>query len=109
MPQEESGRTIPQRRGAAPRSPAPFSPLRHPDREVAMDPVTHLATGLIISQLIPGPSRWWSALAGAIFAVLPDGDYVLAFWDRIAYIRYHRGFTHSIFALALFSLAVAGL
>jgi inner membrane protein len=74
-----------------------------------MDPVTHLATGLIVSQLIPGPSRWWSALAGAIFAVLPDCDYVLAFWDRMTYIRYHRGFTHSIFALPLFALAVAGL
>ncbi len=36
-----------------------------------MDPLTHLATGVICSQLLPAPSRWWAALAGAIFAVLP--------------------------------------
>ncbi len=72
-----------------------------------MDPLTHLATGVICSQLLPAPSRGWAALAGAIFAVLPDVDYFLIFWDRLAFIRYHRGFTHSLAALPLFALAGA--
>lgn len=72
-----------------------------------MDPLTHLTTGVICSQLVPAPSRWWAALAGAIFALLPDIDYFFIFWDRLAFIRYHRGFTHSLVALALFALAGA--
>ena len=72
-----------------------------------MDPLTHLTTGVICSQLLPAPSRWWAAAAGAIFAVLPDVDYFFIFWDRLAFIRYHRGFTHSLVALPLFALAGA--
>ena len=72
-----------------------------------MDPLTHLATGVICSQLLPAPSRWWAAAAGAIFAVLPDVDYFFIYWDRLAFIRYHRGFTHSLVALPLFALAGA--
>ena len=72
-----------------------------------MDPLTHLTTGLICSQLVPAPSRWWAAAAGAIFAVFPDVDYFFIFWDRLAFIRYHRGFTHSLVAVPLFALAGA--
>jgi inner membrane protein len=74
---------------------------------MAVDPLTHLTTGLICSQLLPAPSRWWAAAAGAIFAVLPDADYLCIFWDRLAFIRYHRGFTHSLVAVPLFALAGA--
>ena len=38
---------------------------------------------------------------------LPDVDYFFIFWDRLAFIRYHRGFTHSLVALPLFALAGA--
>jgi inner membrane protein len=72
-----------------------------------VDPLTHLATGVICSQLLPAPSRWWAATAGAVFALLPDVDYFFIFWDRLAFIRYHRGFTHSLVALPLFALAGA--
>jgi inner membrane protein len=72
-----------------------------------MDPLTHVATGVIISQLVKSPSKWWAALAGALFAVLPDLDYFLIFWDRLAFIRYHRAFTHSLVALPLLALAGA--
>lgn len=72
-----------------------------------MDPLTHIATGVICSQLVTSPSRWWAALAGGLFAVLPDLDYVFIFWDRLAFIRYHRGFTHSLAAVPLFALAGA--
>lgn len=72
-----------------------------------MDPLTHVTAGVICSQLVTSPSRWWAALAGALFAVLPDIDYFFIFWDRLAFIRYHRGFTHSLVALPLFALAGA--
>ena len=74
-----------------------------------MDPVTHVAAGVLISQVLPGPSRGWSALAGAAFALLPDIDYFLIFVDRLAFIRHHRGFTHSLAALFLFALLGAAL
>jgi inner membrane protein len=72
-----------------------------------VDPLTHLTTGVICSQLLPAPSRWWAAAAGAALALLPDVDYFCIFWDRLAFIRYHRGFTHSLAALVLFALAGA--
>jgi inner membrane protein len=72
-----------------------------------MDPLTHVAAGVVISQLVRSPSRGWAALAGALFAVLPDLDYFLIFWDRLAFIRYHRGFSHSLVALPLLALAGA--
>jgi inner membrane protein len=72
-----------------------------------MDPLTHVATGVICSQLTPAPSRWWAAAAGVFFALLPDADYFCILWDRLAFIRYHRGFTHSLVALPLFALAGA--
>jgi inner membrane protein len=72
-----------------------------------VDPLTHLATGVICSQLLPAPSRWWAAAAGAFFALLPDVDYFFIYWDRLAFIRYHRGFTHSLVAVPLLALAGA--
>ena len=74
-----------------------------------MDPVTHVAAGVLISQLLPGPARGWSALAGVLFGLLPDIDYFLIFYDRLAFIRHHRGFTHSLLALPLLALLGAGL
>jgi inner membrane protein len=72
-----------------------------------VDPLTHLTTGVICSQLLPAPSRWWAAAAGAVLGLLPDIDYFCIFWDRLAFIRYHRGFTHSLVAVPLFALAIA--
>ncbi len=74
-----------------------------------MDPVTHVAAGALISQVLPGPSRLWSAVAGVTFALLPDIDYFLVYFDRLAFIRHHRGFTHSLLALVLFALLGAGV
>ncbi len=74
-----------------------------------MDPVTHVTAGLLISQLAPGPSRAWSAVAGVIFTLLPDIDWFLVYWDRLAFIRHHRGFSHSLLAVLLFALLVAAL
>jgi inner membrane protein len=74
-----------------------------------MDPVTHVTTGLVLSQLLPLPSRGLAALAGVVFALLPDLDYFLVFQDRLAFIRHHRGFTHSLIAVPLFALLGAAV
>jgi inner membrane protein len=74
-----------------------------------MDPVTHVAAGALIAQVLPGPSRAWTTLAAVGFALLPDIDYFLIFTDRLAFIREHRGFTHSLAALPLLALLGAGL
>ena len=72
-----------------------------------MDPVTHAASGLLLSQLLPSPSRAGAAIAGLALTFLPDVDYFLVFLDRLTFIRYHRGFTHSLLAVPLFALLVA--
>jgi inner membrane protein len=69
-----------------------------------VDPLTHTAAGVAISRLIPTPARKWGLVAGFGFALLPDIDFLWLFLDRLSYIRYHRGFTHSILALGLFAL-----
>jgi inner membrane protein len=74
-----------------------------------VDPLTHVASGVLLSQLMPAPSRGWAALAGVIFSLLPDLDYFLGMHDRLAYIRYHRAFTHSLLAVPLWALLGAGV
>ncbi len=74
-----------------------------------MDPLTHIITGVTLSQLAAPPSKAWAALAGAFFAVLPDLDYFFTLNNRLSYLKHHRGFTHSLPALFLFTLAVAAL
>jgi len=74
-----------------------------------MDPVTHVAVGALLSQLLPSPSPVWSAVAGMSFTLLPDCDYFLIYSDRLAFIRHHRAFSHSLTALPLFALLAAGV
>ncbi len=74
-----------------------------------MDPLTHVAAGVALSQFVPSPSRGWAALAGLFFAILPDLDYVLRFNNPLAYMKHHRGFSHSLIAFLLFLLLIAGL
>lgn len=74
-----------------------------------MDPITHVAAGVLISQLVPMPSRFWGAMAGVAFGLLPDVDYFLAFVDRLSFVRHHRGFTHSLVVLPLLALFGAGV
>lgn len=74
-----------------------------------MDPVTHVVTGVALSQFVAAPSRGWAALAGLLFALLPDFDYVLRFNNPLAYMKYHRGFSHSLLALVLYVIVGASL
>jgi inner membrane protein len=74
-----------------------------------MDPVTHIVTGVALSQFVSAPSRAVAAAAGFLFAILPDLDYITSFNNRLSYLKHHRGFTHSVIALFLFVFLVAGL
>jgi membrane-bound metal-dependent hydrolase YbcI (DUF457 family) len=74
-----------------------------------MDPVTHVVTGVALSQMVPAPARGLAALAGVAYALLPDLDYLLVYHDRLAFLRHHRGFTHSLAGLVLFACLGAGL
>ncbi len=74
-----------------------------------MEPLTHIATGVALSQLVRTPSRAKAALAGFLFAVLPDLDFILTFNDRLSFLKHHRGFSHSLPALLLFTFLGAVL
>ena len=73
-----------------------------------MDPLTHTLSGLAIShagfrQRIGRPA----VLAVTAGALAPDLDHVMALWDQLAAIKYHRGLTHSVFGGVLLALLVA--
>jgi len=65
-----------------------------------MDPVTHAISGMVLRNL--GFNRR-SALFILVFsAVAPDLDYITRFWGLDVFLRYHRGITHGVLALAIF-------
>ncbi|NOZ25244.1 MAG: metal-dependent hydrolase [Nitrospirae bacterium] len=71
-----------------------------------MDPATHILTGTLLSRCFP---KRKASLAMLVFAAnAPDLDYITYLWGADVFLRYHRGFTHGIASLVLFSL-LAGL
>ncbi len=67
-----------------------------------MDPLTHSLAGILVSKAFP---KRKAALATALFAAnAPDLDYVTYLFGTDVFIRYHRGITHGIGGLVLFSL-----
>ena len=73
-----------------------------------MDPVTHVAAGVLIGQAardrFPGV-RHLVPLA-ALAAWIPDVDNIVTFFGPEAYMRYHRGYTHSLIGGALLAWLV---
>ncbi len=69
-----------------------------------MDPLTHVAAGVGLSRFIAAPQPRPAILAALGFALLPDLDFVLLFFDRLSYLQHHRGLTHSLVALPVFAL-----
>lgn len=75
-----------------------------------MDPVTHALSGLAVAhagfrQRI-GRIAVVAVTAGAL---APDLDNVMALWDQLSAIRYHRGLTHSLLGGIPLALLVAWL
>jgi inner membrane protein len=84
-----------------------------------MDNLTHAMTGALIGVLwarrprpdAPGEtlSAGKAALLGAVIANLPDLDIVLALSNPASYLDHHRGLTHSLLLLPVWTLLVAAL
>ncbi|HZT71328.1 MAG TPA: metal-dependent hydrolase [Terriglobia bacterium] len=73
-----------------------------------MDNITHTLTGLAISQAGFNRKTRFATLAIVIGANLPDIDAVSSFWGSVAYLKYHRGITHSIIGVTALALLLAG-
>lgn len=71
-----------------------------------MDPVTHALTGAAIKGL--GFKRKGSTWVLLFSAIAPDLDYVTR-WSIEAFLRYHRGITHSIAAMLVAPLLIAAV
>jgi inner membrane protein len=72
-----------------------------------VDTLTHgLAGSVLARSLTDRPGARAALSIGLVAAMLPDLD-VVFLADRLAYLRYHRGWTHSFVVLPLFSLVVA--
>ncbi len=69
-----------------------------------MDPITHAVSGAVLARALPRyhlpPSQ---VMLLAVLAMLPDADYILTFISDTIYLRYHRGITHSILMLPLWT------
>lgn len=73
-----------------------------------MDSITQAALGATIAGAVAGKTLGRSALlVGAALGTLPDLDVVIDYGTAVANFTQHRGFTHSLFVLALLSLLLA--
>lgn len=74
-----------------------------------MDSLTHVVLGACVGELVAGKQLGKKALVlGAVANSLPDIDFVASFWLNPANdLLAHRGFTHSLFFVALMAPALA--
>jgi inner membrane protein len=70
-----------------------------------MDPLTHALVGAGVAGLSGGEMSITNpiVLAAVIGSLAPDSDIIYQFKGDIAYLKTHRGFSHSLPGLALFS------
>ena len=76
-----------------------------------MDTLTHALSGALLARAtepkrprpdqLPRRTRMW---IGFIAAAFPDSDFVTRFIDPLTYLTTHRGITHSVIMLPLWSL-----
>ena len=70
-----------------------------------MDSVTQAVLGATIAGAVaPAGQRRKALLAGAALGTLPDLDVLIDFGGAVENFTYHRGFSHSLFVLAPFSV-----
>lgn len=74
-----------------------------------MEPITHLAAGLLTAQALePEPTRRRGlTILCAVAATIPDFDIATSLIGLEPYLRHHRGLTHSVLALPLIALLLA--
>ncbi len=72
-----------------------------------MDSVTQIVLGASIAgACAPREHMRKALLAGAALGTLPDLDVLIDYGDAVRNFTYHRGFSHSLFVLAPFSIAL---
>jgi len=76
-----------------------------------MDPVTHAVIGMAVSKLsgngiVMSNPMTIGIIAGAVF---PDIDIVMQKWGDYAYLKNHRGVTHSIPGIAVSALIISAI
>jgi inner membrane protein len=76
-----------------------------------MDPLTHAAVGLSIAILCGEPlaASNPAVIACVAGAVIPDGDIIMQLKGDYAYLKNHRGISHSIPMLFVYSGIITGL
>lgn len=90
-----------------------------------MDTLTHALSGALLARALAAPDGSRTALpqrtfgpplsvartvaVGAAAAAFPDVDFVLSWVSDLAYLRGHRGVTHSLLLWPLWSLLLGGL
>ena len=75
-----------------------------------MDPVSHVAWGIVTANLLPGPDAALPRLviAGAA-AAAPDLDFVTKFFKNIYFLKYHHSVTHSFVGVSVVGVAIAAV
>ena len=70
-----------------------------------MDSLTQAVLGAsVAAAVVPPGHRRRALLAGAILGTVPDLDVFIDYGDPVRNFTYHRGFSHSLFVLAPFSV-----
>jgi len=75
-----------------------------------MDPLTHAISGAALARAIPRhrlPFAQWLLIV--LLAMAPDADYVLHFFSDTLYLEHHRGITHSLLMLPLWTWLIVSL
>jgi inner membrane protein len=74
-----------------------------------MDPVTHITAGVLLGQAARDRFPGTRALIplSALAAWMPDVDNIVTFFGAEAYMRHHRGYTHSLIGGALMAWLLA--
>ncbi len=81
-----------------------------------MDTLTHALSGALLARATatadPRPGALdlrERSLAGLLAAAFPDIDFVILFFDPLVYLNVHRGVTHSVLLLPVWTVALASL
>ena len=72
-----------------------------------MDNLTHTLTAVALSQAGLHRKTRFATLTLIVAANLPDLDFISRLWGSATYLKYHRGFTHSILGVSLLAFLLA--
>jgi inner membrane protein len=73
-----------------------------------VDNLTHTLTAVALSHAGLHRKTRFATLTLIAAVNLPDIDFLSRFWGSATYLKYHRGYTHSILGVSLLALLLAG-